>query len=78
MNDNQIEMAVITTLARVLKCEANHETSRKITPQWDSLRHIEVIFELEDSLGVEFSEAEMADLDSVDKIIEKIMARHET
>lgn len=77
MNDDQIETVIVTTLARVLKCDVNHDASRETLPQWDSLKHIEVIFELEDRLGVQFSEGEMAELDSVEKIVSKVMARHE-
>jgi acyl carrier protein len=39
---------------------------------WDSLKHVEVIFALEDRFGVRFSEAEMAQMDSVGKITERV------
>jgi len=33
-------------------------------PQWDSLKHMEVVFALEDRYGVRFDESEFAALDS--------------
>lgn len=78
MDHRQIETTVMATLIRVLKCDLHRDASRQNMPQWDSLKHIEIIFELEDVFGVQFSEDEMANLDSVDRIVERVVARHET
>jgi acyl carrier protein len=76
MDRQQIEHLVLAVLAAVLKCEADVGTSRQNTPQWDSLKHIEIIFAVEDELDIEFSEKEMADLDSVAKIIDLALTSH--
>lgn len=76
MNRQQIEIRVLAALATVLKCEVVLDSSRNNTYQWDSLKHIEVIFAVEDELGLQFSEEELAELDSVGKIVEKAVARH--
>jgi acyl carrier protein len=76
MNRQQLETMVLATVAAVLKCEVFLDSSRKNTDQWDSLKHIEVIFTLENELGLEFSEEELAELDSVGKIVEKVLACH--
>ncbi|NCT83904.1 MAG: acyl carrier protein [Comamonadaceae bacterium] len=60
----------------VLKTEVNADTSVHNTPQWDSLRHIEVIFAVEDATGVQFDEAELGELDSVARIVAAIQAKH--
>jgi acyl carrier protein len=77
MNRQQLETIVLATLAVILKCELSLDSSRKNTDQWDSLKHIEVIFALEDEFNIQFSEEEMGKLDSVSKIIEKVLAYHE-
>ena len=40
------------------------ELSRGTVPQWDSLKHMEIVFALEDRYGVQFDESEFAALDS--------------
>ena len=78
MDRRQIETVSLTVLATVLKCEVSVKTSRMNTPQWDSLKHIEVIFALEDELGFQFSEEELANLNSVDSIVDRALTRHAT
>jgi len=65
---------VLTVLAAVLKCEVNRDSTRKNTPQWDSLKHIEVIFAIEDELGLQFSEEALAALDSVAHVVDAALA----
>lgn len=76
MDSAQITTTILSTLTSILKCPVTLESSRKNTPQWDSLKHIEVIFLLEDEFGVQFSEDEMGSLDSVRKLADNISARH--
>lgn len=74
MNRLQIEDKAIAILAAVLKCDVDHGTSRQNTPQWDSLKHIEIVFALEEELGVEFSEKQMAVMSSVSTIADQVLA----
>jgi acyl carrier protein len=69
-----IEKTVLTVLEAVLKqpFKLGLDINRQNTPSWDSLKHIEIIFALEDELGVNFLEDELADLDSVEKIVASI------
>ena len=76
MNRQQIEAVVLAVLGTVLKCEASFDTSRQNMPQWDSLKHIEIIFAVEDELGLQFSEEELAKLDSVTKIVNIALTRY--
>ncbi len=78
MDRQQIEAVVMAVLATVLKCEIGLDVSRKNTPQWDSLKHIEVIFAVEDELGFQFSEEELASLNSVTKIVDLSLNRNAT
>ncbi|MBL8600879.1 MAG: acyl carrier protein [Myxococcales bacterium] len=45
------------------------DTRRQGLAAWDSVKHIEVVFALEDTFEVEISEAVVATLDSVDAIV---------
>jgi len=67
---------VLDALRVVLKTEVNADTSVHNTPQWDSLRHIEVIFAVEDATGVQFDEAELGELTSVGRIVAAVQAKH--
>ena len=76
MERAQIEQSVVHVLNTVLKCNADLTTARANTPQWDSLQHIQIVFALEDELAVEFSEQEMAELDSAQKIVNMVVSLH--
>lgn len=73
MDRQQVEEVVLSVMAALLKCPVSKESQRKNTPQWDSLKHIEVIFAIEDELGLEFSEDRLSTLDSVERIVESAM-----
>lgn len=73
-----MEADVIAVLTQVLNCEADPNTSRENTLQWDSLKHIEIVFALEEALEIELSEKEMESLDSVQTILRVLNHRHAT
>ena len=76
MDRHQIETVVITVLGSVLKTKVDLNSSRQNTPAWDSLKHMEIIFAVEDELGIEFSEEEMATANSVTKLVELAATSH--
>jgi len=45
---------------------------REEQPAWDSLKHIEIIFALEDRFNVRFSEPDMQQMDSIAVITQRI------
>lgn len=71
MTREEIENAVGETLGLVLGSElADPKTvTREANPEWDSLKHVELLFALEDRIGVRYSEEEMAELDSYAKLV---------
>ena len=73
---NQTEARVIQTVSRALKSQVDASSTRDNTASWDSLRHIEVVFSLEDELGLEFSESELLEFLSVQRIVDIVMKRH--
>ena len=70
MNRQQIKEVVLSVLSTVLKCEVNDEGARENLAQWDSLKHIEVIFAIEDELNFQFPEEILPNLNSVESIVE--------
>lgn len=76
MDPREIESSVLSVVEAVLKCPVGPDTSRMNTPGWDSLKHIEIIFAVEEELGIEFGEQEMAKLDSVARIVAMALAHH--
>jgi acyl carrier protein len=78
MDRQRVEDTVRTVLQVVLKepLSSGAEVSRENTASWDSLKHIEIMFALEDELETQFSEEELAALDSVKKIVDAVLSKH--
>ncbi len=71
----EIEERVLDVMAASLKCAVGTKTRRGELAAWDSLRHIEMVFAIEDELEVRFSEEELTQLDSVAAIVDAIAAK---
>ncbi len=69
---DQTRHTVIATLAAILKCDVTADTSQSNTPQWDSLKHITIIFAIEDAFGVQFDEDELPRLTSVTALVTRL------
>lgn len=78
MDRTAIESTVIATISSVIKRPLTEgvTATRENVAEWDSLKHIEIMFALEDAFGTEFSEEELAALDSVAKITAAAAGRH--
>lgn len=64
-------------IAEVLGMDENlidSEIAAENEPRWDSLRHMNLIFALEDAYGIRFSDDEIPELTSV-RAIENALAR---
>ena len=67
---------VIKIMKDVLEMdEVSMNTSQDNCENWNSLRHLNLVSELEDEFGVEFEPEEIAEMKSVDKIIEIIQLK---
>ena len=60
---------ILQAIELVLKTSVDLKSSRNTTPNWDSLTHMELIFTLEDKFSLEFSEEQLGELDTVEKIL---------
>jgi acyl carrier protein len=74
MTRDDVETRVHEVLALVLKLPSPPEGPllRADVPDWDSLSHVEIIYAVEESTGVMFSEQEMAGLDGSAAIVDAV------
>jgi acyl carrier protein len=72
-----IESEVRELLLRMLRLagDPRREINRESIDWWDSLKHMEIVFALEDRYDVRFDEAEFAELDSP-AAITRLLRRH--
>ena len=56
---------VLKTVADVLKSEIDENTMKSDVPSWDSLKHIQLIMEVEEKFGVEIPIEKVPEIDSV-------------
>ena len=76
MTYEAIHSKVLEILRSVLKeTDISGETGRKNTPEWDSLKHLEIVFSVEDAFSVEFSEEEIVEINSSLKITEAVAGK---
>jgi len=52
------------------------ETSQANTPAWDSIAHLNLVFEIEDAFGVRLSSEEIPQVTSVARL-QEVLARHQ-
>lgn len=78
MSLSEIEQVVLRVLSMVLNSKFNpgDNVVRVQVDSWDSLKHIEIIFALEDELNVQFTETELPSLDSSVKIIQAVQKKY--
>jgi acyl carrier protein len=71
---DDVEACVNEVLTLVLKLPAPPQEPllRADVPEWDSLSHVEIIYAVEESTGVTFTEDEMASLDGSAAIVDAV------
>ncbi len=71
MNSSEPQQLVIALVGDILGRQVDVESSMENTPEWDSLKHMQVIFAFEDALGTRLAEEEMSALRSVRALIDR-------
>ena len=69
MEDN-IENRVLEVLSSVLKVSVTPQFAKERDTIWDSLKHIEILFALEEEFSIEFAEEVIEKMVSVEAIVE--------
>jgi acyl carrier protein len=74
MTREEVQARVDEVLALVLKLPAPPQQPlvRADVDDWDSLSHVEIIYAVEESFGVAFTEEEMASLDGSATIVDAV------
>jgi acyl carrier protein len=67
--------SVLAAIANLPRESLSAQTSRDNTEAWDSLKHMYLMLALEEELGIEFSDAEIADIGSVASLADAVMAK---
>ena len=75
MTTQQVEASVVAIVESTLKTAVSAHTLREDCPAWDSLKHIEVVFAVEDEFGISFTEGELSGLDGMPKLVTAV-CRH--
>ena len=75
--NGQISAEVRRLMGLILRRDIpiNAEVRRDQEPAWDSLKHVEIMFVIEDHFSVKFSAAEFAGLASIDQIAAAVESR---
>lgn len=66
---------VVARIMGVPEAEINEDSSPQTLAKWDSLRHMKLILALEETLGVQFSDADISMIKDVRSILELVSAR---
>jgi acyl carrier protein len=74
MADSPVAVATLKVLSSTLGLALDPAApiSRETVAAWDSIKHVDLIFALEDEFGVQFSEAEMAELTDYRQIVASV------
>lgn len=65
---------IINIVSRVFEVEVNENTDQKNCDAWDSLRHLNLIIELEDEFNISFEPEEIVQLKSI-ALIEQLISQ---
>jgi acyl carrier protein len=71
-----VHAAVLRVLGLVLEIDPSPGVlAREACPEWDSLKHVQIVFALEDTFGLAFSLEELAELNDSETIARYVADR---
>jgi acyl carrier protein len=70
MEAGKREIKLARVMGLILGCDVTSSTSREQNSSWDSLKHIQIIFAIEDEFGVQFEEDEIPRMNSFTALLE--------
>lgn len=77
MRKSNLKLEIVSLMEALFGVELKDDrpVSREGVSKWDSIKHVELIFLLEDEYEVEFSEQEMSEIGDLDTIVSLIDAK---
>ena len=60
---------ILATILEIDQSDVNNDTNPDTVSSWDSLRHMKLVFSIEDEYDVQFSDDQIIQLTDVGKII---------
>ena len=74
MSDTETRDKVRQIMSAVLQepIASGQDVTRGSTPGWDSLKHVELLFALEDACDIKFDRQEFAELDSLNVLVSAV------
>jgi acyl carrier protein len=77
MTATEVETTVREVMGLLLEPAELHEgnITRAETPSWDSLKHVELVFAVEDACQVSLESSDLGELDSLDGIVAAVRTR---
>jgi acyl carrier protein len=69
---SKIDEKVTEILSVILRIPLDENASKTNVSQWDSLKHIEIVFALEDAFGTSFTVGQVEKMTSVRAIIQEL------
>ena len=73
MSPSEIESQLVEVISTVLGHPVTAAASRATESGWDSLKHIQIVFAVEEKFNVQFQEEEIPTLDSLAKIQARLL-----
>ena len=63
---------ILATILEIDQSDVNNETNPDTVANWDSLRHMKLVFAIEEEYGVEFTDDQIIQLTDVGTILDCI------
>jgi acyl carrier protein len=76
MNQEDIESGLLELFSIVLEHPVTSAVARENEARWDSLKHMQLVFSVEEKFQVQFTEEEIPTLDSFSKFLEHLRRHH--
>ena len=76
MNQADTESDLLELFRMVLGHPVTAAVARENEARWDSLKHMQLVFSVEEKFQVQFTEEEIPALDSFSKFLEHLRRRH--
>jgi acyl carrier protein len=78
MTETNVQENVMQIFSTMLGAAVDMGTNRTNMPAWNSLKHMEIMFAIEEQFDIQFSELELSELDSLSEIVDALSGKYAT